>query len=166
MITAAQIVKAVQMMKMTMTVYGVVWGTSELVSMFDDKNAELVEGGMLASGAHQAAYRCVLPNLRWNITMNYMEKIMENNKLRQDPIHRKILSVKRKLDDNYEPEEAMRYAIKNENILCEKPLAPWVMMNLRMMMMMEMKEVNEPEPMEERTNWTMEMKSIWFWRAT
>ena len=32
-------------------------------------------------------------------------------------------------------------------------------------MMMEMKEVNEPKPMEEWTNWTMEMKSISFWRA-
>ena len=49
---------------------------------------------------------------------------------------------------------------KKENIWYEKPLAPWVMMNLRMM---EMKEVNEPEPMEEWTNWTMQMKSIWFW---
>ena len=34
--------------------------TSELMDTFDDKKAELVEGGMSASDAHQAAYRCVL----------------------------------------------------------------------------------------------------------
>ena len=38
--------------------------TSELGDTFDDKKAEFVEGGMSASDAHQAAYRCVLPNLR------------------------------------------------------------------------------------------------------
>ena len=71
--------------------------TSELGDTFDDKKAELVEGGMSASDAHQAAYRCVLPNLRWNITMNYMKKIMENNKLCQDPIHRKNLDHQTKI---------------------------------------------------------------------
>ena len=68
--------------------------TTELVDTFDDKQAELVEGGMLASDAHQAAYRCILPNLRRNITTNYMKKIMEKSKLRQDPIHRKTLTTK------------------------------------------------------------------------
>ena len=50
---------------------------SELVDTFDGKKPELVEGGMSASDAHQAAYRCVLPKLRWNITTNYMKKILE-----------------------------------------------------------------------------------------
>ena len=66
---------------------------------FDDKKAELVAGGMSASDAHQAAYRCVL-------------------QLRQDPIHRKILTAKRVLpeDDDYEPKAAMRYAVSKTKI--------------------------------------------------
>ena len=89
---------------------------------FNDKKAELVEGGMLASDAHEAAYRCALPKLRQNITTNYMKKVMENSKLRQDPFHQKILATKRKLqeDRHYEPEEAMRYAVKNRKYLIWK----------------------------------------------
>ena len=91
---------------------------------FDEKKAELVEGGMSASDAHQATYRCVLPNLRWSITMNYMKKIIENRKLRQDSIHLKILTTKWKLqeDDYYEPEEAIRYAVKKGKYLIRKAI--------------------------------------------
>ena len=69
---------------------------------------------------------------------------MENGKLCQDPIHRKILITKRKLqeDDDYEPEAAVRYAVKTENILYAKPLPPWVMMNLGMMEMMEVNKTS------------------------
>ena len=54
-------------------------------------------------------------------------------KLRQDPIHKKILPTEQKLqgDDNDEPEEAIRYAVKNENIWFEKPLAPWVIESIK-----------------------------------
>ena len=54
--------------------------------------------------------------------MNYMKKILENTKLRQDPIHQKILKTKRKLqeDYDYESEEAMRYAVKKRKYLILK----------------------------------------------
>ena len=96
--------------------------TSKLVDTFDDKKAELVEGGMSACDVHQAAYRCVLPNLRWNIIMNYVKKIMENTKLCQNPIHRKTLTTKRKLqeDNDYEPVEVMRYAVEKGKYLIQK----------------------------------------------
>ena len=92
--------------------------TPEIDDTFDNKKAELVERGMSTSDAHQIAYKRVLPNLRRNIAMNYMTKILEHTKLRQDPIHRKILKTKRKLqeDDDYESEEAMRYAVKTKKI--------------------------------------------------
>ena len=64
--------------------------TPEIDDTFDNKKAELVEGGMSTSDAHQKAYKRVLPNLRWNIAMDYMKKILEHTKLCQDPIHRKI----------------------------------------------------------------------------
>ena len=99
--------------------------TPEIDDTFDNKKGELVEGGMSTRDAHQIAYKCVLPNLRRNIAMNYTKKILEHTKLCQDPIHQKILKTKRKLqvEDDYESEEAMRYAVKKENISFLKPLA-------------------------------------------
>ena len=93
--------------------------TPEIVDTFYNKKAELVEGGMSTGDAHQVAYKRVLSNLRWNIAMNYMKKILEHTKLRQDPVHRNILKTKRKLqeDDDYESEEAMRYAVKKRKYL-------------------------------------------------
>ena len=94
----------------------------EIDDTFDHKKAELVEGGMSNSNANQIAYKHFLPNLRRNIAMNYMKKILEHTKLSQDPIHRKILKTKRKLqeDYDYESEEAMRYAVKNKKYLILK----------------------------------------------
>ena len=54
--------------------------------------------------------------------MNYVKKIMENTKLCQNPIHRKTLTTKRKLqeDNDYEPEEVMRYAVEKGKYLIQK----------------------------------------------
>ena len=92
--------------------------TPEIDETFDNKRAELVEGGMPTGDAHQITYKHVLPNLGRNNAMNYMKKILEHTKLRQDPIHRQILKTKQKLqeDNDYESEEAMRYAVKKEDI--------------------------------------------------
>ena len=96
--------------------------TPEIDDTFDNKKADLVEGGMSTGDAHQIAYKRILPNLRRNIATNYMKKILEHTKLRQDPIHRQILKTKRKLqeDDDYESEEAMRYAVKKRKYLILK----------------------------------------------
>ena len=47
---------------------------------------------------------------------------MENSKLRQASMHRKILTTKWKLqeDDDYESEEAMRYTVKKWKYLIWK----------------------------------------------
>ena len=47
--------------------------TPDIHDIFDNKKAELVEGGMSTSDAHQIAYKRVLPNLRRNIAMNYIK---------------------------------------------------------------------------------------------
>ena len=96
--------------------------TPEIDDTFDNKKADLVEGGMSTGDAHQIAYKRILPNLRRNIATNYMKKILEHTKLRQDPIHRKILKTKQKLqeDDDYESDEAMRYAVKKRKYLILK----------------------------------------------
>ena len=96
--------------------------TPEIDDTFDNKKADLVEGGMSTGDAHQIAYKRILPNLRRNIAMNYMKKILEHTKLRHDTIHQNILKTKRKLqeDNDYESEEAMRYAVKKRKYLILK----------------------------------------------
>ena len=71
--------------------------TQEIDDTFDNKKAELVEGGMSNDDAHQIAYKHALHNLRWNITMNCMKKILGHTKLRQDPIHQKNLENQAKV---------------------------------------------------------------------
>ena len=50
---------------------------------------------------------------------NYVRKIVDAAKLHKDPGHKKIMSTKRKLqeDGDYEAEEAMRYAVKKRKYL-------------------------------------------------
>ena len=55
---------------------------------------------MTADDAHQEAYQHVLPKLRRNIMSNYVRKIVGAAKLHEDPVHKKIMSTKRKLQDD------------------------------------------------------------------
>ena len=77
---------------------------------------------MTTDDAHQEAYQYVLPKLRRNIMSNYVRKIVDEAKLHKDPVHKKIMSTKRKLqeDGDYEPEEAMRYAVKKREYLIQE----------------------------------------------
>ena len=45
---------------------------------------------------------------------NHVRKIVDAAKLHKDPVHKKIMSIKRKLqeDDDYEAQEAIKYAVK------------------------------------------------------
>ena len=108
--------------------------TSKLLSTFNEAKKEFQNKGMTADEAHQEAYQHVLPKLRRNIMSNYVRKIVDAAKLHKDPVHIKIMSTKRKLqeDDDYEAQEVIKYAVKNENISFKSPQVPWVMMNLRM----------------------------------
>ena len=118
----------------------------------DDDDDDDDDGGreaLSASDAHQAAYRCLLPNLSRNITASYEKKIIESSKFRQDPIH--IHKKSWPPNESYKKMMIMNLKrpwdmqLQNENISYEKPLALWVTMNLRIM---EMMEVNKPEPTE------------------
>lgn len=95
--------------------------TSELQEMFRTKKIALLEEGMPASDAHQAAYKHVLPTLRQNIRRVYMDKIQLNMKLRHDRVHKQILATKRKLEDeeDFDSEEAMRYAVQKRKYLIQ-----------------------------------------------
>ena len=77
---------------------------------------------MTADEAHQEAYQHVLPQLRRNIMSNYVRKIVDAAKLHIDPVHKKIMSTKRKLqvDDDYEAQEAIKYAVKKRKFLIQE----------------------------------------------
>ena len=92
--------------------------TSKLLSTFNEAKKEFQNEGMTVDEAHQEAYQHVLPKLRRNIMSNYVRKIVDAAKLHKDPVHKKIMSTKRKLqeDDDYEAQEAIKYAVKKRKI--------------------------------------------------
>ena len=77
---------------------------------------------MTADEAHQEAYQQVLPKLRSNIMTNYVRKIVDAAKLHKDPVHKKIISTKRKMqeDDDYEAQEVIKYAVKKRKFLIQE----------------------------------------------
>lgn len=96
--------------------------TSSLLHAHKEKKAKLINEGMAANEAQQEAYRHVLSRLRRNIMSNYVQKVFEAAKLHKDPIHKKIMSTKRKLqeDEDYEPEEAIKYAVTKRKYIIQK----------------------------------------------
>ena len=96
--------------------------TSKLLSVFNEAKKEFQNQGMMADYAHQEAYQHVLPKLRRNIMSNYVRKIVDAAKLHKDPVYKKIMSTKRKLqeDDDYEAQEAIKYAVKKKKFLIQE----------------------------------------------
>ena len=96
--------------------------TSKLLSTFNEAKKEFQNQGMAADEAHQEAYQHVLPKLRRNIMSNYVQKIVDAAKLHKNPVHKKIMSTKRKLqeDDDYEAQEAIKYAVKKRKYLIQE----------------------------------------------
>ena len=96
--------------------------TSKLLSAFNEAKKEFQNQGMTADDAHQEAYQHVLPKLRRNIMSNYIRKIVDAAKLHKDPVHKKIMSTKRKLqeDNDYEAQEAIKYAVKKRKFLIQE----------------------------------------------
>ena len=96
--------------------------TSKLLSTFNEAMKEFQNQGMTADEAHQEAYQHVLPKLRRNTMSNYVQKIVDAAKLHKDPVHKKIMSTKRKLqeDDDYEAQEAIKYAVKKRKYLIQE----------------------------------------------
>ena len=96
--------------------------TSKLLSTFNEAKKGFQNQGMTADEAHQEAYQHVLPKLRRNIMSNYVRKIVDAAKLHKDPVHKKIMSTKRKLqeDNDYEAQEAIKYAVKKRKFLIQE----------------------------------------------
>ena len=96
--------------------------TSKLLSAFNEAKKEFQNQGMTADDAHQEAYQHVLPKLRRNIMSNYVRKIVDAAKLHKDPVHKKIMSTKRKLQegDDYEAQEAIKYAVQKRKFLIQE----------------------------------------------
>ena len=93
-----------------------------MLSTFNEAKKEFQNKGMMADEAHQEAYQHVLPKLRRNIMSNYVRKIVDAAKLHKDPVHIKIMSTKRKLQEegDYEAQEAIKYAVKKRKYLIQE----------------------------------------------
>ena len=96
--------------------------TSKLLSTFNGAKKVFQNQGMSACDDHQEAYQHVLPKLRRNIMSNWVRKIVDAAKLHKDPVHKKIMSATRKLqeDDDYEAQEAIKYAVKKRKFLIQE----------------------------------------------
>ena len=63
-----------------------------------------------------------LPKLRRNLLSRYKSKVLELEGLRKDPVHKKIMSTKRKLEeeDDFDSDEALEAAIDHRKFLIYK----------------------------------------------
>ena len=88
---------------------------------YKQSRTSLEEEGMPTEEAVQTAYKKVLPDFRKSILSTYTDQCLAWQQGVKDPIHKKIMGTKRKLeqDDDYEPEEAIRYAIRKRRYLIQ-----------------------------------------------
>ena len=51
--------------------------------------------------------------------MNYVQKIVDAAKLHKDPNHKKIMSTKQKLQEDYEAQEVIKCTVKKRKFLIQ-----------------------------------------------
>ena len=72
--------------------------------------------------AKKKAIRIVLPDIRKDIYKNYTDMLLLWHFAEHDDSHEKVMDTKRKLmeDEDYDAEEAIRYAVKKRKYLIQK----------------------------------------------
>ena len=95
---------------------------SKLLSTCNEAKNEFQNQRIMADEAHQEPYQHVLQKLRRYIMSNYVRKIADAAKLHKDLVHKKIMSTKRKLqeDDDYEAQEVIKYVVKKRKLLIQE----------------------------------------------
>ena len=86
---------------------------------YEDDFWALMRARVLKSNANLEISEETLPILRKDLTDRYKQKLTLLQALKTDPIHKKIMSTKRKLeeDDDYDSDEALHTAINMRNYL-------------------------------------------------
>ena len=107
-----------------------VWTYLRKIAITNDKVDEkycetieaLVKNGMDEEEAQRDALRVVLPNVREIIYERYTKMLLLWHHADENESHEKVLSTKRKLmdDEDYDAEEAIRYAVKKRRYLIQK----------------------------------------------
>ena len=84
----------------------------------------LINSGIDEQTARDQAYSNVLPKLQKELESVYMQRLMWMAKLKNDPIHRKIMQTKNASmkNDDFDPEEAMEAAIDKRKFLIRRLL--------------------------------------------
>ena len=74
--------------------------------------------------AEELAYETLEPRYQSTVMSRYREFLRISAAMRKDPTHKKIMETAKRLrmDENYEDDEAMRYAVKKRRFLLENKL--------------------------------------------
>ena len=106
---------------------------------YQEKKEQLVEHGFTQTLAKDHAFQEILPDVQKTFRQIYLRTIHLLQQLKKDPIHKKILSTKRKLEDEegFSEEEAWDYAIKKRKYL----------LNQLITNTLEEEEKNEEDPL-------------------
>ena len=93
---------------------------------YEEEVEKLEESGLSRATAEVRAYNSLLRDLRKSLRGKYLDTLWLLHKLKKDPIHKKILSTKRKLEDeeNFSEDEAWNYAVKKRKYLIYKEKLP------------------------------------------
>ena len=94
----------------------------EILNKFGEAMERNINDGMSEDEAKKKAIRIVLPDIRKDIYKNYTDMLLLWHFAEQDDSHEKVMDTKRKLmeDEDYDAEEAIRYAVKKRKYLIQK----------------------------------------------
>ena len=86
---------------------------------YQEKMEQLVEQGFTQTLAKDHAFQEILPDVQKTLRQIYLRTIQLQQQLKKDPTHKKILSTKRKIEDEegFSEEEAWDYAVKKRKYL-------------------------------------------------
>lgn len=93
-------------------------------SKFVEEVNKLTEDGEDKEDAREEAYDTLGPLFRKDIASRYLNRMIWFGEMKQDPIHKKIKETAKRLmdDEDYDEDEAWKYAVKKRKFLMDKIL--------------------------------------------
>ena len=96
--------------------------SNKIIHKFGQVTESLTSNGMDPAEAGREAFFELLPDLRKEIYKRYTDMLLLWHYAEDDDAHTKVIETKRKLieDEEYDEEEAVRYAVKKRKYLIQK----------------------------------------------
>ena len=94
----------------------------EVADKYDKVSETLISNGVNQDEVERDTLRVVLPDIRKHICERYTDMLLLWHYAEGDDTHQKVIGTKRKLieDEDYDEEEAVRYAVKKRRYLIQK----------------------------------------------